>query len=118
MAALEAAIRGISTADSRPAMEHVLSLKLGVNRPAHSPAAGPRPAAQGRVLGRTLVLADGTIRHPPRHSSRDGEHDSDGFYLQAGPGIAPGSGGPELGIEHLALHLCAAAGIDLDVAKP
>jgi predicted AlkP superfamily phosphohydrolase/phosphomutase len=111
--ALEARLRAISTPDGRPVIETVLRARqLYSGARSHLlPDLVPRP--YDAPIGEELVLDDGRVRRPPRHSSRDGEHDSDGFYIQVGPGIPAGEAGPELAIESLADYILGPAGIQI-----
>jgi hypothetical protein len=69
--------------------------------------------AYKRMMGPEVILPDGSRRPAPRHDSRDGQHESEGFYIQAGPGIPRGTTGPTVAGEDLAEFFCAPAAIDL-----
>ena len=108
---LETDLLKIATPDGRPAIERVYRPKahLQGSRAHLLPDLVPEPRTG--VIGPELVFPGGAVHRPARHSSRDGEHQSDGFYLQVGPGIEGGSRGPTASGEDLAEMLCAPAGL-------
>jgi predicted AlkP superfamily phosphohydrolase/phosphomutase len=107
---LESQLRGITTPDGKPVVQAVI-------RP-HERYSGPRLAllpemlatVERRTLGPELVLADGSRRFAPRHSSRDGEHRPEGFYIRLGPGVQAGEG-PAVAGQRLARFFCEPAGL-------
>jgi len=116
LADLQAEFQGIRTVDGSPIVEQAV-------RPGES-LSGPRlgllpgliikPIEQ--LIGPELIMANGARLQVPRHSSRDGEHTSEGFYIQTGPGVSAGSRGPTISGEQLAAFLLGPAGIPLAAA--
>jgi len=114
-AAIIAEFEAVTTADGQPAMG-------GLFRPADV-YKGPRVhllpdfivSPVRRQLGPDFVLADGTKRRFPRNSSRDGEHVSDGFYIQVGPGISRGEAAEDVPGERLAEIFLRPAGLAVPV---
>ena len=110
---LRTQFEGMSTPDGQPVIERIVrpTELYGGPRLALLPDLVVRPA--DGPIGPIIVMADGRPRSVPRHSSRDGEHVREGFYVQVGPGISPGSEGPTVAGDRLAAFLCEPAGITL-----
>jgi hypothetical protein len=110
---LRSQLEGIRTPDGLPVIEAVVAPSQRY--------AGPRlhvlpdliAMPQHRPLGSDLLMADGTLRHAPRHSSREGEHTREGFYIRAGPGVGSEAAGETVAGERLARFLCGPAGLEL-----
>jgi len=111
LAWLRSQLEGMTTADGRPVAESFFEPAQTYKgaRLALLPDLVVKPA-QG-PLGPDFIMADGARRSAPRRNSRDGEHVSDAFYVQVGPGIAAHSVGPEVRAEQLARFLCEPAGL-------
>jgi len=109
--ALASEFRGIKTFSGEDAVEAVIrpAEVYGGPRLALLPDLVVLPAR--RPLGPELILADGSRRRVRRHSSRDGEHLPEGFYIQVGRGISAGSRGRTVPGEELASLLCEPAGL-------
>jgi Type I phosphodiesterase / nucleotide pyrophosphatase len=85
-------------------------------RPSDLFPAGPRSELLPDLVLRTdhripdtLRMDDGSELQVPWRGWRDGDHRPEGFYIQVGPGFAPGSTGSTVTGEALAAYLCAAA---------
>lgn len=108
---LRTQVQGMRSLDGQPVVEEIIGPATSYRgaRLALLPDLVVKPAH--RELGPVFVMADGSRRRAPRRNSRDGEHVPDGFYIQAGPGIAAGGRGPEARAEALARLLLAPAGL-------
>jgi hypothetical protein len=106
-------INGMTKLDGSPAVEQVLRPKLTMKgaRSHLLPDLAVRPSRT--EIGPVLRLKDGSLRTAPRHGNRDGEHNGNGFYIQAGPGIAAERSDRVVQVRDLAELLCDPAGLVL-----
>jgi len=110
---LAAEFEAMHTLDGRPAAEEVVLLREVSSgaRIGDLPDLVVRMAALG--LDDVLVTSTGTLLRGARRTWQDGDHLPEGFYLQTGAGIAPGSSGPDVAVQQLAAWLCPAGQIEL-----
>ena len=110
---LRSQLEGITTPDGRPVIEGVFAPGQRYSGTRLHLLPDLIAVPWERPLGPDFVMADGTRRAAPRHSSRDGEHAAEGFYIRAGPGVEAGSEGETVPGERLARFLCEPAGLKL-----